>query len=546
MNSRPGPQPRAIHADGSVALDAGAALVDRLRQHLQQTSALPVEVIETHISWLLLAGATAYKIKKPIVLPFLDFTNLEARRHFCEEELRLNRRLSRSLYLGISRITGTPTRPVIDGDGPAIEYAVRMRRFPAGSLLSDHAGAGTLQEADIDKLAELLAAFHAGAPRAEPGSAFGRAEHRASLAIDALDAVARLAPDPSGRLAALGDWLRREADTLAPLWRARQDGGLVREGHGDLHLANLLLLDDEVTAFDGIEFDPALRWIDIVDDAAFAAMDLHAHGRHDLALRFINAWLDATGDHDGLPLWRFSMVYRALVRGHVGLIRARQGAAPAQPTAQTYLDLAQRLANEPPAARLLITHGLPGSGKSFVALQLAMHSGAIRLRSDVERKRLFGLVALDDSRALAPGADLYAADATRRTYDRLAALARVALQAGWPTIVDAAFLRAGERARFAGLAGAMKLPFSILDCQAPMALLRERVAARRARGDDASEADEAVLERLAAVHEPLLDSERLCTIVADGGQAVNTEALAGAWRLCADVPGGGPARAAQP
>lgn len=511
----------------SDAAADSARLAGQLRAYLERRSALPVEVVETHISWVLLAGATAYKLKKPIVLPFLDFSRLEARRRFCEEELRLNRRLAKALYLGVSRITGTPDAPQIDGSGPAIDYAVRMRRFPPGSLLAEHAAAGTLTGIDIDRLALRLGSFHAQAPRAEPANGFGSPERRGAAALAACEAVAAFVPSRADEWNVLRSWLQREAAALAPQWAARRAAGCVREGHGDLHLDNLLLLDDEPTAFDAIEFDPALRWIDIVDDAAFVAMDLLAHGRRDLAFRFINAWLDATGDHEGLPLWRFAMVYRALVRAQVGLIREQQRAKPAKPPAAVYTELALRLADERADPRLLITHGLPGAGKSVAALALAEHVGAIRLRSDVERKRLAGLRALSDSRGVG---DLYGADATRRTYERLAALACIALQAGWPTIVDAAFLRRDERDRFAALAAKANLPFAMLDCRAPVPLLRERVAARRARGDDPSEADAAVLDRLAARRESLSGRELAVAIIVDSGQPIDAGALAAVWR----------------
>ncbi len=492
---------------------------------LQDGSALPVEVVETHISWLLLTPTTAYKLKKPVVLPFLDFSTLAARRHFCEEELRLNRRFARALYLGVSRITGTPEAPHIDGDGATIDYAVRMRRFAPGSLLAEHAAAGTLVGSDIDRLALRLARFHAAAPRAAPTGDFGSPARRAASALAACDAVAALLPARAEEWALLRNWLVHQAAVLTAPWARRQAAACVRECHGDLHLANLLLLDDEPTAFDAVEFDPALRWIDIADDAAFVAMDLLAHRRRDLAFRFINAWLDATGDHAGLPLWRFALVYRALVRAQVGLIRERQGAMPCTPAPLAYCELAAQLSAERIAPRLLLMHGLPGAGKSSVALQLAEAAGAVRLRSDVERKRLHGLQALDDSRDPA----LYSPEATRRTYERLAELARDSLAAGFPTIVDAAFLRRDERRRFAELADEMKLPWHVLHCEAEPAVLAERISARLARGDDPSQADLQVLQTLRAASETLAEHERMQTMSVDTAGAVDVEALARWW-----------------
>lgn len=297
----------------------------------------------------------------------------------------------------------------------------------------------------------------------------------------------------------------------------------MREGHGDLHLANLVEIDDELLPFDAIEFDAALRFIDIVDDVAFTAMDLKAHGRPDLAARFVDAWVEAGGDHAGLPLWRHALAYRALVRS---LVTRMREPLPSWPTADDYLALALREAEASPAATLLITHGLPGSGKSHVALQLLEQAGAIRLRSDVERKRLLGVGPLDATpdRTLA-----YGADATQRTYERLAVLAEGALDAGWPVIVDAAFLRRDERQRFATLAAKLRCPFAILHCHAPMALLRERIAAREQRGGDPSEATLAVLDKLAALAEPLGPGEQAGVLDADTSGPLDAAALCRAW-----------------
>ncbi|TAN13975.1 MAG: hypothetical protein EPN34_00405 [Burkholderiaceae bacterium] len=497
---------------------ARAHWVTRLRDHLQQSCTEPVELVQTHLSWLLLAGATAYKIKRPVVLPFVDFSSLAERRRCCEEEVRLNRRFAPQLYLGVSRITGTSDAPRLDGDGEAFDYAVRMRRFASGSLLAERATAGTLLAADVDRLAERIAAIHLAAPRAAPDSGFGTPERRAAAPLSVLDALRLAAPSCADAYTAMRRWLKREAAALAPLWHARMAAGFVREGHGDLHLANLVLLDGDILPFDAIEFDPALRWIDIVDDAAFTAMDLIAHERSGFAVRFINGWLDATGDHAGLALWRHALVYRALVRALAAALQPRAG--------PDYLAVARHLAAALRAPRLIVMHGLPASGKSVVALRIAEAIGAIRLRSDVERKRLLGLPALADTHAAA--ADAYSAGATQRTYARLAELARTTLEAGWPAIVDAAFLRRTERARFAELAEELGVPFAIVACHAPEALLRERIAARRLRRDDPSEADIDVLRRLTAAAEPLDAAERAAALDVDTAapEAAQSMALA--------------------
>lgn len=471
-------------------MEPGAQLVAAL------AASLRAEVIATHISWVLLGDEFAWKIKKPVRLPFVDYASLAARRHCCEEEVRLNRRLAPTLYLGVSRITGDAQAPRLDGDGAPIEYAVRMRRFAPGALFSEQLAAGTLTAAQVDALAALLADFHDRAPPAAPGSGWGTAEGRRRVALAALDGAASMASADEANQ--LRRWIEAGADALAPLWRSRLASGRVREGHGDLHLDNIVSLGGEVAAFDGIEFDAALRWIDVIDDLAFAVMDFAARGRPGFAWRLLNGWLDRTGDHAGVPALRLAAVYRALVRAQVERLRGPASA----PAVRRYLDAALAWTRPTPPG-LIITHGLPGSGKTFQSQRLLEQRGAIRLRSDVERKRLFGLPMLEASRAR--GLDLYTADATRRTYEHLQATARPLLAAGWPVILDAAFLRRDERAAARALADELRVPFAILDCRAPPEVLRERLLARRG---DASEADVAVLERLQALAEPLAPEEQ--------------------------------------
>ena len=302
----------------------------------------------------------------------------------------------------------------------------------------------------------------------------------------------------------------------------------MRECHGDLHLANVVQIAGVATAFDAIEFDPELRWIDVLDDIAFLAMDLHANGRRDLAFRFINAYLAASGDYEGLPALRYGMVCRALVRARVTAVGDKQGMhSSARCGAQDYLALASALSRSADA-RLAITHGLPGSGKSVAAQGVVEAAGAIGVRSDVERKRLFGLGALQSSHGHVPGG-IYDQAATQRSYARLREVATVALAAGWPVVIDAAFLLRSERAAFAALAASLSVPFTVFDCQAEQRLLRQRIAQRQLGGADASEADGAVLDRLTAVAEPLGVSEQAVAIVIDAAQPLPPATLAGRW-----------------
>jgi len=460
--------------------------------------ALDARLVETHISWVLLAPAVALKLKKPVRLPFVDYGTLEARRRFCEEEVRLNARLAPSLYLGVSRITRTARGVAVDGEGEVLEYAVRMRRFPDGALFSERAAAGLLGDGEIDALAQLLAGFHASTPAAPRDSGFGAPARRRDAALAVLEgAVAALGPGPAARLA---KWLEGEAARLAPLWRCRAEAGRVRECHGDLHLANIVRLDGRVCAFDAIEFDPALRWIDVLDDVAFAVMDLAACGHRALAFRLLNGWLDATGEHEAVPGLRFSLVYRALVRAQVHTLQSGPSGARAQCYARSALEW-----SSPGPRQLTVMYGLPGSGKTFASQRLLQEQGAIRARSDVERKRLFGLGMLADTRAA--GVQAYTGDVSRRTYDRLFDIAGEALAAGFPVILDAAFLQRAQRLRARQLAVRAGASFRIAVCDAPPEVLRQRL---RERHGDASEADVAVLETLRAAAEPPGADELAC------------------------------------
>ena len=514
--SRAGHPQQAGSAEGATR-----TLVQALAQQLGATGTM-VELIETHISWVLLAGETAWKIKKPVRLGFLDFSTLAQRRHYCAEELRLNRRYAPSLYLGVVAITGSPQAPCLDGAGPAIEYALRMVRFAPRALLSERLADGTLLPAHLDALAQRVAALHESADVAAADSAWASPEE----VSDEARSVLRRLQEHGVDVGDLQRWLDEQLPRLLPLWQQRRRAGRVRECHGDLHLRNTVVLADGVTPFDGLEFDPALRWIDVQSDIAFMAMDLMAHGRPALAWRFVNAWLDATGDHAGVPVLGFYLVYRALVRALVG--RLSSAAASVGPSADDYLALARRLAFAPPQPRLLVTHGLSGSGKTHLTQQLLEHSGALRLRSDVERKRLFGLGALQASAAQVP-LGIYGPEATLRTYERLLELARVLLGAGYPVIVDAACLRRAERDRMRALAAELGLPCTLLDCQADLATLRQRVRARQEKGDDASEATEQVLEFQRGIDEPLSAQELASAIVVDTAAAVDVTALAARW-----------------
>lgn len=523
-----------------VEMQLAAELVQALRDPACYPHPVDrVEVIETHISWVLLAGDFAYKLKKPVRLPFLDFSTLALRRHHCEEELRLNARAAPDLYLAVVGIGGGAQRPHVGMAGePAIEYAVKMRRFPSNALFSVMAREGRLEPAHVDALAEALGRLHAGAARvpAQPGQP--RRARQGDAALANFAEMTALGPDPNvlARLVPLRRWTHAEMRRLAGRFAERAAGGFERECHGDLHLANVALVDGRPLPFDGIEFSDALRWIDVASDVAFVAMDLARHGLPRLAARFIDRYLAFTGDYGALAVLRFYLVYRAMVRAKVAAIGLAQ-AAPRSPRALElrsemldFLGVAERLSRRGPAL-LILMHGLSGSGKTTAAGLLLEALGAVRVRSDVERKRLAGLEALAHAGA-PPGLGLYGAAASRATYERLEEVARIAIDSGWPVIVDAASLLRADRERFRRLARELGASFRIVACAAPQAVLRARIAERARRGRDASDADLAVLDWQVRGCEPLAPEER--ALVVDTALPDHEETLEGsAARLLA-------------
>lgn len=475
--------------------------------------------LETHSSHVLLTGQHAYKIKKAVRLPFLDFSTLAKRRVDCETELRLNRRLAPAIYLEVVSITGTVDRPIVGGDGPAVEYAVKMREFPQNALLSRMLIDGTLDVRHIDELAARVAAFHGSIDVAPADGPFGVPGDILHLALDNFSQTSPLLADESDitALESLQGWTQQEFAVRAAALARRRAEGFIRECHGDLHLGNIALVDGAVTVFDCIEFNEPMRWIDVMSEIAFTAMDLQDRRRSDLSFRFLTAYLEHTGDYAGLELLRFYLVYRAMVRGKVAAIRRTQ-IDPGQEKVlldeyRGYVKLAANLAGATRSA-LVIMNGPSGSGKTTCSQQLLEALGAVRVRTDVERKRLHGLAVTDNSRSSLAGG-LYSDAATGRTYQAVCAAAARIISAGFPAIVDGSFLKRRQRERLHRLAIALRIPFLIVMCTGSGATLRARVSERLQRGGDASEADLAVLEHQLTTLDPLGPDELSNAVIWD-------------------------------
>ncbi|WP_420428623.1 AAA family ATPase [Algiphilus sp.] len=509
------------------------AFDDTLIRSLQVPERFPhsvaeVERIETHGNWILLAGDFAYKIKKPVAFDFMDFSSLERRRYFCEEELRLNRRLAPDIYLRTIAISGSPEQPNLDGRGPAIEYAVVMRRFDPAQRLDRRLQRGDLQHTDLDDLAIDMARFHATLPVADTALEYGAPETLRQLVDDNFrDCAQHLEKAEANAIAPVRARAAERFEALHAHLQRRRDQGCIRECHGDLHLGNLTLHDGRIQAFDCIEFNPALRWIDTANDIAFLLMDLRYRGHPAMAARFRNRYLEWSGDYDAAPLLSFYESYRAMVRAKVALLAAAQGGDEAQvaekrDTAHRHIQLADRLLAVE-RGQILVTCGLSGSGKSVVAERLCEVLPAVRLRSDVERKRLFGLDPLADSGSEAD-AGIYTVAASERLYRHLARTAQTLASAGERVICDATFLKQAQRRALARAAETAGVDFRVLYVHAPTPVLEARIQQRSQAGEDASEADIAILHRQQARAE-LPDPSAEAVLSIDTTQALDANAL---------------------
>lgn len=511
--------PHPVNGGGREAEQQAAAL--------GRTSAggATIEKMETHISWVLLAGDYAYKIKKPVELGFLDYSTLEKRRELCELELQLNRRLAPELYLSVVPISGTMEQPEIDGAGPPREYAVRMRRFDQRQLLSALLERDSVSPSDIDALAREIARFHSAAPVADADSPYGSDDAVIDPAMENFEHL-KFVGDPEDQRALraqLHVWMLSEFDARRGDFYMRRRCGAIRECHGDLHLNNIVKTDAGLRAFDCIEFNPAFRWIDVVSDLAFCVMDLADRGRSDYGNRLLNAYLESTGDYGGLVVLPFYLAYRALVRAKVDCLRSEQGlAAPSREELCEDFHRYLRLAfgyTKPLPRRLIITHGPSGSGKTYGTQALVDRFGAIRVRSDVERKRLKGVDPEDAS-------SLYSAETTERTYARLLELAECILEAGRPVVTDATFFERAHRGRFHDLARKLDVPFVLLSFDVEDGVLRERVRRRQSDRQEASDADEDVLDQQLRRSWQLGEDEREHSLIVTAKQTPEEIALA--------------------
>ncbi len=442
----------------------------------QLTGAAP---LETHISAVFVGARDVFKLKKALKLPFLDFSTLAQREAFTRRELELNRPAAPDLYRGVLPVTRAADGCLaLDGPGEVVDWVLHMAPVPEGDFLDAMAARQGLDGKLLDAVADMAAALHATAPVAEGVDS----PARAAFILDGnRDGCVDAGLDPA-RVERIAATMRRRLSAIAPLLRARAASGHVRRCHGDLHLANLCLWEGRPVPFDALEFDEAMARTDTGYDLAFLVMDLEVRLGRAAANRVLNRALARSGDYGMLPALPFWMAQRALVRAKLEPARDRPG--------EPYLDAAERfLAEEPP--RMLAIGGLQGTGKTRLARAIApllgASPGALHLRTDEIRKRRFGLAP---EQRLPEGA--YAPEVSAAVHEELFAAARGTLQAGRSVVVDAVFLDPATRA--AAEQAAAGAGFTGIWLEAPLEVLRARVAARRG---DASDATVAVLDRAA-------------------------------------------------
>ena len=478
------------------------------------------QLIETHISWVILTGDFVYKVKKPVDFCFLDFSSLKKRKFYCEKELHLNRRLAPDLYLEVIQITGSTDNPVLAGNGKAIEYAVKMLQFSQDMQLDHVLARNGLKRDMIDSIANLIADFHQTIEKAGDDTDYGNPEQVYQPVKENFIQIRERVTDKLNLalISLLEQWSEDTFYKIKNILSQRKKSGFIRECHGDLHLRNLAWYENKPLAFDCLEFNPNLRWIDVISEIAFLIMDLEDHKQPELAQRFLNRYLELSGDYEGCSVLRFYLVYRAMVRAKVDAIRShpvsirKNESDEASKEFYSYLQLALAYTKQETPI-IIITRGMSASGKSTITQKLLEKTDAIRIRSDIERKRLFNIQSGHDSHANVKHG-IYTSGATQKTYLKLLELTDSIIDTGLSVIVDATFSKPEQRELFKELAIKKQARFIILEIVATDDTLKKRIHDRKG---DVSDADLKVLENQIKNWQPLEQDEKSHSIL------INTE-----------------------
>lgn len=454
---------------------------------------------ETHISWVILTGEFVYKIKKPVDFGFLDFSTLDLRRHFCEEEIRLNQRTAPELYLEVVPLCSDEGGLNFNGSGEVLDYAVKMRQFDPDALMLNMLANQTPSYLFLRSLGYELAQFHADVSVADEETAFGTLKAIAYPVEENFRQIRPLLQSQKDldHLDGVKKWSLQSLQQLAPIFNQRKTAGKIRECHGDLHLGNIAVINDKAVMFDCIEFNTAFRWIDVASDIAFLIMDMEFNGYTEQANVILNSYLEYSFDYSLLGVLNFYRVYRAMVRAKVLLLRLSQGGLAQSEIDSVmeqyrgYIAYAKGLI-KPVKAYLAITSGVSGTGKSTFSRALCGATSAIHLRSDVARKNVAGLKPLQDSSSGLSGG-IYSAEYSQRTFELLRNTADAILDSGYPVVLDATFLTQRDRSPFLALGVSKNVATVICELDVTTEILVDRINQRNIEGTDPSEATVEVL-----------------------------------------------------
>jgi uncharacterized protein len=515
-----------------------AALPDLIQQMLQpgfypHRVTEPVQLIQTHISFVMLTGDYTYKIKKPVNFGFLDYSTLDKRLHFCTQELLMNRRTAPEIYLEVLPIIKTGDRYKLGSSSSSInsgeitvEYALKMREFSQDSLFLSLLERGQLTEQLMQDLGLEVAKFHSTAISDDYIRKFGEVS-QIREAIDNNYLISQKyigGPQNQTQYQETKDYTDSFFEKNKELFDSRIVNNKIRQCHGDLHLRNIALWQDKILLFDCIEFNEPFRFVDVMYDVAFTVMDLESRGHQELGNAFLNTYIEQTGDWEGLQLLPLYLSRQAYVRAKVTSLMLDDSAistaekSEISQIAAHYYQLAWKY-TKPRRGKLTLMSGLSGSGKSTVARYLARRTGAIHIRSDAVRKHLGG-ISLDER----GGQDLYSDEMTAKTYSRLLELGMILADRGWNVILDAKFDRQNLRTNAINLAQSRNLHLQIIYCTAPLEILRSRLQQRKG---DIADATAELLSSQQAASEPFTESEQIYVKIVDTTQDLEVQLNSG-------------------
>lgn len=455
-----------------------------------------VELVQTHVSYIFLTDQYAYKIKKPVDFGFLNFSTIDRRRFYCNEEVRLNRRLCPDMYLGVVELRETGSGAAFIGSGAVLDYAVKMKRLPADRMLDKLIDFGKINTDTMRSIARTIAEFHRTAVTTPAIAEFGRLDRILYNWQENFDQMIPFESStlPTAERECIESWVTGFCEEHGDLFQKRVDEGFIRECDGDIHLENICLDEDgTIQIFDCIEFNDRFRYCDTAADLAFLLMDLDYHGRHDLTINVIADYIAASGDSGATGMIDFYKIYRAYVRGKVESYRmndigiSSEEQIAARNRARQYFRLVRGYIERRKLKKtLFITCGLMGTGKSTLAEQLAFELGIVHLSSDVIRKQVAGADA--DELEKAPfNEGNYSLQSRHIVYTELLSRADRILAAGGSVVVDACFPLASERARCAERARHNGAAFVILDLECSRAEISRRLVDRENRGSSVSD-----------------------------------------------------------